>query len=188
MRGVQLMMELSLCEKILQRFFYFFIFAAITPSLPVYASDSYTFNITANLTTSSCTVNTGNLTFNLYMNAVDLETAGSSSEWQALPGQVIKLSNCFGGTHSVDATVSGIIDGDDADGFKNQSGATSPATGVSVQLKSGEQMLHNNDVITADIKPDHTVDIPLAARLYTVKGNVTPGDVYSVINLTLTYK
>ncbi|WMY75571.1 fimbrial protein [Buttiauxella selenatireducens] len=156
--------------------------------LAAYASDDYTFNIKANLTTSSCTVNTENLTFNLYINAVDLQTAGSSSSWQELPGQVIKLSNCFGGTNSVDATVSGVMDDDDTDGFKNQSGASTPATGVSVQLKSGEQMLHNNDVITADIKPDHTVDIPLAARLYTAKGNVISGDVYSVINLTLSYK
>lgn len=154
----------------------------------VYASTNYTFNVTANLTYSSCTVNTSNLMFNLYMDAVDLETAGSSSDWQALPGQVITLSNCFGGTSSVDATVSGVMDDDDNNGFKNQSTAESPATGVSVQLKSGEQMLHNNDVITTNIKANHTVDIPLAARLYTVKGNATPGDVYSVINLTLTYK
>lgn len=182
------MMKKTLYKYTLPGVLYSVISAGLMCPLSVYAADNYTFNIKANLTTSSCTVDTENLTFNLYMNAVDLETAGSSSDWQALPGQVIKLSNCFGGTHSVDATVSGVMDDDDTNGFKNQSGASAPATGISVQLKSGEQMLHNNDVITADIKADHTVDIPLAARLYTVKGNATPGDVYSVINLTLTYK
>lgn len=150
-------------------------------------ADDYKFILTANFTASSCTVNVENLTFNFYMNDVDLAAAGSGSDWQALPGQIIKLTNCFGGTHSVDATVSGMMDDDDKDGFKNQSG-NSPATGVSVQLKSGEKLLHNNDVITADVEPNHSVDIPLAARLYSVKGNATPGDIYSVINLTLTYK
>ncbi|MFU2316448.1 fimbrial protein [Rahnella sp. PCH160] len=181
------MLKNSLHKITLRRFFNSVICVALICPLSVYANE-YKFNIKANLTFSSCTVNTENLTFNLYMNAVDLEAAGSSSDWQALPGQVIKLSNCFGGTHSVDATVSGMMDDDDTDGFKNQSAAESPAKNVSVQLKSGEQMLHNNDVITTNIKADHTVDIPLAARMYTAKGNVMAGDVYSVINLTLSYK
>lgn len=155
-------------------------------TLVAYADD-YKFILNGNLTASSCTVNTENITFNFYMNNIDLEAAGSSSNWQALPGQIIKLTNCFGGTHSVQATISGVMDDDDKDGFKNQSG-NNPATGVSVQLKSGDKTLHNNDVITTNIDANNQVDIPLAARLYTTKGNVTPGDIYSVINVTLTYK
>ncbi|PKE31769.1 hypothetical protein CWS43_06885 [Rahnella sp. AA] len=182
------MMKKSLYKYTLSGVLCSVISAGLLYPLSVYATNDYTFNITANLTASSCTVDTENLTFNFYMNALDLESAGSSSDWEALPGQAIHLSNCFAGTHSVDATVSGVTDDDDKDGFKNQSATASPAQNVSVQLKSGEQMLHNNDVITADIADDHTVDIPLAARLYTAKGSVMAGDVYSVINLTLTYK
>lgn len=150
-------------------------------------ADEYKFIVTANFTASSCTVSAENLTFNFYINDVDLQDSGSHSAWQALPGQTIKLFNCFSGTHSVNVSVSGTMDDDDIDGFKNQS-ATNPAKGVSVQLKSGETVLHNNDVISANINTSYSADIPLAARLYTAKGNVTPGDIYSVINLTLTYK
>lgn len=150
------------------------------------SADDFTFIITAHFSASSCTVSISTMTFNLYINDIDLQTPGSRSDWQALPGQTIGLYNCFNDTHTVEASVSGVPDDDDKDGFKNQS-TTNPATGVSVQLKSGEQMLHNNDVITVKLAADNTARIPLAARLYSAKGNVIAGDVYSVINLTISY-
>lgn len=159
----------------------------IKPALSAVTDVAYVY-FSYNITAASCTVDIHNVSFNFYMNAVELEKAGSSSDWQSLPGQTIKLFNCFDGSNSVVATVSGVMDSEDSEGFKNQREGEGAATGVSVQLKSGDVALHNNDVLTTKVKSDHTLEIPLSARLYSIHGNATAGEIYSVINLTLTYK
>lgn len=169
----------------------FFMVFACWVNMAFCATSTYTYLgafFSYNIVASSCTVNIHNVSFEFYMNAADFESAGSSSKWQALPGQTIKLLNCFNGTSNVIATVSGATDPDDVDGFKNQKEGEGAATGVSVQLKSGEVVLHNNDVLSAKVTSAHTAEIPLAARLYSAHGNATAGGINSVINLTLSYK
>ncbi|WP_459176802.1 fimbrial protein [Ewingella americana] len=140
------------------------------------------------ITPTSCTIAGSDFTFNFYINEADLAQADSATDWKDMPGKSIRLINCFGGVTAVGVTVSGTMDELDKDGFKNMATGDTVATGLSVELKSGTKVLHNLDVIEGVMSDDNSIDIPLSARLYTTKGSVTPGDVYAIINLTMTYK
>lgn len=156
-------------------------------ALPLCASQNVNINVNFNITASSCTVNSPNINFNIYTDASVLQNPATATDWQA--DQSIKLSNCFIGTQSVDATLSGTPDDEDPDGFKNQATGDSVSQGVSVQLKlkDAPKMLHNADVLHLAVGENKSITIPITARLYTTNGNVTPGDVYSMITLTLNY-
>ncbi|HBU6130986.1 TPA: type 1 fimbrial protein [Enterobacter chuandaensis] len=154
------------------------------------AGDPVTLNITGNVVASPCEVSAGseNMTIDLGggadLQTVDLNAAGSSSEWVPI---TVSLENCPAGTSSVTATFHGTSDAGDPDTLYSNTGT---ATNVAVQLEGKSEEPYGNgktSTITIAEATDGKPTWDLQTRAFSKSGNVTPGTISSVITMTFAY-
>lgn len=150
------------------------------------AADNTIISIKATIVASPCTVSTQTMSIDLGdIQASTLDAAGKTSPWS--PVQFIQLTNCPASTSSVQATFSGSpATNGDTNGYINTAGNTN----ISIQLADDSETINylSNGKITADLPVSAgTVNVPVRARLYTSTAT-QPGNVYTSINVTFTYK
>ncbi|HGM5490687.1 TPA: fimbrial protein [Serratia fonticola] len=166
-----------------------FLFSLFLSGLTVLSAQAtdVTININGRVIASPCTVDGAqsvNVDLGQNIEAASLSTAGSSSEWSSFN---LNLKNCPASTSNVTATFSGTADSTSPNYYRN----TGTATGVAVQLfkaNSSTSLGNGSTFVSAVNATAHTATFPLAARAYTATGNVMPGTIASVVQVTFTYQ
>jgi minor fimbrial subunit len=158
----------------------------VLASTCVKAADPVTINVTGNIVASPCQVSSDSVTksVNLGTNiqALDMQTAGSSTPWVPF---TINLISCPAGTTSAIMTMHGTADTDNPNDMYASIGT---ASNVAVQLQSqAADPLGNGKSITGNIVSS-AVTYNLRARAYTQNGAVVPGTISSVITATIIYQ
>lgn len=145
-----------------------------------------TINISGKVVASPCVLDgsgTINVDLGQTLQAADLETAGSFSNWVPF---TINMKNCPARTNNVIATFSGAADALDASRLYTSTGT---ANNVAVELQSSDAThipLGNGKTLTIPRAADNTAVFPLQSRVWS-KGNVTTGTIALVVNVTFTY-
>lgn len=128
---------------------------------------------------------------------VDLGTVGrthflhanDAGNWQNFS---LKLADCAASTSKATVTFTGTPDGTDSTLFANTESTETAATNMAVQIAKESDhsaVLSNASTMTIDIdSSSQTATFPLAARLYTPTGNVSPGNVSSSVVVNFTYQ
>ncbi|ELY3731077.1 type 1 fimbrial protein [Cronobacter sakazakii] len=136
---------------------------------------------------SACTVDTDTADKQVDLGSFyrsQLINAGQGGDWHDFS---LLLKQCPEGTHSATVTFNGTPDSDDATAFKNSGEANS----VALRLASADHYTTYSNGSTMEALIDdstRTATFPLAARIFTPKGNAGSGSFNSVINVDFTYE
>lgn len=144
-------------------------------------------NINGTVVANPCMVDSASVNQDVdfgQLRATDLKEAGSASGWQQF---TVKLTHCPVSTSKATVTFTGTPSTDDATLFANSSTAQNVAVQM-VQDADRSVVQGNGSKMTANVDAQHSAIYNLAARLYSVQGNVVAGTFTSVVLLNFTYQ
>lgn len=130
------------------------------------------------------TNNNSELKINLGNNIFSTSLASAGSGSQPIPFK-LELTECPLGVSHVTATFNGNPDNNIPTMYKNIGDATNLAIEVS-DITTGK-IIGNNESIMQPIDINRSVTYLLSSRVYTEKGNVNPGSINSLVQVTFTY-
>ena len=172
---------------------YLFIFAWATLSSQPTMGTPTTVNITGRVIAAACTVDTtlaGGQSVDLgSVGRTNVQHPGQSGQWISFS---LKLINCPAGTSKSTVLFTGTPDNTDSTLYANIEPSETAASHIAIQLANDENrgsILSNNSTMTVSIDAaSRTAIFPLAARLYTPTGEVSPGKVSATVLVGFTYQ
>lgn len=163
------------------------LFTAIASSSPVNAAD-VTLYINGDIVASSCTVeNNGIYNIDLGHNipSLRLSEANSYSAWKAF---YVTLSDCPVGTSRVTAHFTGPVDGTDPGLYANVNRPDS-SRNVAIELQriTGSVNAGSGKSIAVDVDTRRQAIFDMRARIFSVAGGATAGNMSTMVVMNFTY-
>lgn len=163
------------------------VFLLLIPGV-VCAGDPVIVNIQGKITAAPCQVSsdsinqTIDLTAGEKVTASSMYTPGSATKWVNFR---FNVENCPAGTSKATIQFNGVVDNNNPDDMYANNGT---AGNVAVQLqRSNGEPLGNNKQSTGIIE-NARYSWGLRARIFSEKGNVTPGTINAAVTATITWQ
>lgn len=156
-------------------------------TLPLMGRTESNINITGQVVTSPCVVDTGTVSKVVDLgqeSKQNLINAGDSGIWSDFD---LLVRNCPVGTSSVTATFTGNADMQDLTAWRNS--GTSYNVALRIASRDHATFYSVNSTMRANIDSStHSAIFPLSARMFTPQGNSIVGTFQSVMNVDFTYQ